>query len=90
MLQDIIVCLKEATAYFILRKHVTPQEPAECFRNSPCDCANPGKDMKCEDCPYLEACLSNCKVHQTPHFRLIKAHKTLQIENKIPVSKIAN
>jgi hypothetical protein len=69
MVQDIIFCLQEAALNLILKKYSTPREPAECFINPPCGCANPGKDVKCEDCPYLEACLSNFKVSQPRHLK---------------------
>ncbi|WP_339383020.1 hypothetical protein [Nodularia sp. LEGE 06071] len=66
MVQDILFCLKEATSYYILKKYSTPKNSAECFINPPCGCANPGKELKCEDCTYLEACLSHFKLGHKP------------------------
>jgi hypothetical protein len=66
MLQDIIFCLKEAALYYILKKYSTPQNPPECFVNPPCGCANPGKELQCEDCIYLESCLSHIKLGHKP------------------------
>lgn len=59
MLQDLIFCLQEATLHFVFKKYWTPQEPAECFVDPPCGCANPGKELQCEECGHLEACLSS-------------------------------
>ncbi|MFM2064596.1 MAG: hypothetical protein RLZZ507_4267 [Cyanobacteriota bacterium] len=64
MVQDLIVCLQEATLYFIFKKSWLPKHPDECFVNLPCGCQHPGKEIKCEDCPYLEACLSSYKLHK--------------------------
>nr|WP_242039622.1 hypothetical protein [Anabaena sphaerica] len=64
MVQDLIVCLQEATLYFICKKSWVPKEPNECFVNLPCGCQNPGKEIKCEDCQYLEGCLSSWKLNQ--------------------------
>ncbi|AFZ23475.1 hypothetical protein Cylst_1173 [Cylindrospermum stagnale PCC 7417] len=64
MIRDLIFCLQEATVYLIFKKSWLPKDPAECFVNPPCGCANPGKSLKCEDCPHLEACLSNIKLQK--------------------------
>ncbi len=53
--RDFIICLRETTFSFAQKK------PQECLLHLPCGCANPGQAIKCEDCPYLEACLSRCK-----------------------------
>ncbi len=37
------------------------ERPDACLVNLPCGCSNPGKELKCEDCSHLEACLSRCK-----------------------------
>jgi hypothetical protein len=66
MVQDIIFCLKEAAVYYIWKKYSTRQNPAECFVNPPCGCANPGKELQCEDCIYLESCLSHIKLGHQP------------------------
>ncbi len=66
MVQDIIFCLKEATLYYILKKYSEPRNPAECFINPSCGCENPGKELKCENCTYLEACLSHFKLGHKP------------------------
>ncbi len=64
MVQDLIICLQEATLYFIFKKSWFPQHPDQCFVNLPCGCNNPGKELKCEDCPDLEACLSSLKLQK--------------------------
>ncbi|WP_425332674.1 hypothetical protein [Chrysosporum bergii] len=66
MVRDIIFCLKEAAYYYILKKYSTPRNPADCFVNPACGCGNPGQETKCEDCTYLEACLSNIKLRHKP------------------------
>ncbi|MDH6100750.1 hypothetical protein NWP21_18290 [Anabaenopsis sp. FSS-46] len=66
MVQDIIFCLKEAAVYYIWKKYSTPQNTGECFVNPPCGCANPGKELQCEDCIYLESCLSHIKLGHKP------------------------
>lgn len=58
MTRDIIFCLQEAALQFIFQKPFTPKNPSECFINPDCGCKNPGKELKCEECPELEACLS--------------------------------
>lgn len=73
MVQDIIFCLKEAAVDLIFKKYSPPQNPTECFVNVPCGCANPGKELKCEDCPYLEACLSSFKLSHKPTHSLKKS-----------------
>lgn len=40
------------------------KSPEECLLQSPCGCSTPGQDTQCEDCPYLEACLSRHKSHE--------------------------
>jgi hypothetical protein len=67
MVQDLIFCLQEATLKFILKKYSPLKDPAECFVNPPCGCTNPGRELQCEDCPYLEACLSSFKLN-SPYF----------------------
>lgn len=61
MVQDCIFCLQEAALEFFAKKRVFPTNPKDCFVNPPCGCPNPGKEIQCEDCPHLEACLSSCK-----------------------------
>nr|WP_236117132.1 hypothetical protein [Hassalia byssoidea] len=61
MTRDIIFCLQEAALEFIFQKSFKPKNPSECFINPDCGCKNPGKELKCEDCPDLEACLSGFK-----------------------------
>jgi hypothetical protein len=61
MVRDCIFCLQEAALQFIFKKYLPPQNPSECFVNPPCGCPNPGQELQCEDCVYLESCLSNFK-----------------------------
>lgn len=68
MLKDLIFCLKEAALYLLFKKSRTPQDPSECFVNPACGCANPGKYIQCEDCDYLESCLSDCKLQNVSLF----------------------
>jgi hypothetical protein len=59
--RTLIFYLRE-TAFRTLFKHPNmPEHPDECFLNPPCGCSKPGKELQCEDCPYLEACLSQFK-----------------------------
>ncbi len=62
MMQNFILCLQEAALTFMLKKHLYPTDPSECFVNPSCGCPNPGQEFQCEDCPYLEACLSSFKL----------------------------
>ena len=59
--RDLILCLRETAFHLVLKKVHTPKHPEECFLNPPCGCSNPGKELQCEECPYLEACLSQFK-----------------------------
>lgn len=59
MVKECIFCLQEVALQLIFKKYLPPQNPSECFVNPPCGCPNPGKELQCEDCIYLEACLSN-------------------------------
>jgi hypothetical protein len=61
MVRDVIFCLQEVACDIIFQNSSTSKQLTECFINPPCGCANPGKELKCEDCPYLEACLSDMK-----------------------------
>ena len=62
MVKDLVFCLQEATLYLLFKKSRTPKDPSECFVNPPCGCVNPGQNIQCEDCTYLESCLSSCKL----------------------------
>lgn len=64
MVEDFVFCLQEAALYFIFKKSQTYKDPSECFVNPPCGCSNPGQNAQCEDCTYLEVCLSNCKLQK--------------------------
>ncbi len=64
MVKDFVFCLQEAALHFILEKSQTHKDYSECFVNPPCGCTNPGQNPQCEDCGYLEGCLSNCKLQQ--------------------------
>jgi hypothetical protein len=64
MVKDFVFCLQEAALYFIFKKFQTHKDASECFVNPPCGCTNPGKNPQCEDCVYLEVCLSNCKLEK--------------------------
>ncbi|MBL1198721.1 MAG: hypothetical protein FWK04_06470 [Nostoc sp. GBBB01] len=61
MVKDLIFCLHEAALEFIFKKSSTPKDVSECYINPPCECTNPGRNIQCEDCVYLEACLSSFK-----------------------------
>ena len=65
MARDFLFCMQEAALEFIFKKSSTPKNPSQCFVNPACGCANPGKELKCEECPALEACLSSCKLETT-------------------------
>jgi hypothetical protein len=56
--QDIFLFLRETAYHCLLKQPSTPKHPQECFLNPVCGCSNPGKELHCEDCPHLEACLS--------------------------------
>ncbi|MEA5570043.1 hypothetical protein [Calothrix sp. UHCC 0171] len=53
-IKDLILCLKMSTD-----KNVNRQ-PSKCYLNPVCGCMNPGKEIACESCEYLESCLSRC------------------------------
>lgn len=50
--RDVILLLQDAVGHKALK------QPKECFLNPLCGCSHPGRELQCEDCPYLEACLS--------------------------------
>lgn len=62
MVKDLIICLQEATEYFLLRKYWVAKPPQACYVNLPCKCSHPGREIKCEDCQHLESCLSTWKL----------------------------
>ncbi|MEB3336372.1 MAG: hypothetical protein VKJ46_02850 [Leptolyngbyaceae bacterium] len=45
----------------------SPPTPEVCFLNPGCGCAHPGEELKCEDCPYLESCLSRSQSRKFGH-----------------------
>jgi hypothetical protein len=53
--QDVILLLRE------IAFQAVPVQPEECLLSLPCGCTCPGKELRCEDCPHLEACLSRFK-----------------------------
>lgn len=64
--QDVIVLWQDTFDSF------TPKQSSECFLNPPCGCLHPGKELACEECSHLEACLSHghCsaqKITAAPH-----------------------
>ena len=61
--QDLMLCAQETACSFVFKQPSTSEELQACLVNPPCGCATPGKDLKCEECPHLEACLSH---YQTP------------------------
>ncbi|BAY76685.1 hypothetical protein NIES25_31420 [Nostoc linckia NIES-25] len=61
MVKDLIFCLQEAALEFIFNNFSKPKNVSECYINPPCGCSNPGQNIQCEDCVYLEACLSSFK-----------------------------
>ncbi|MBW4681343.1 MAG: hypothetical protein KME19_14685 [Microcoleus vaginatus WJT46-NPBG5] len=63
--QDLIFLFRETACRFVLRQPLISKEPSECLLNLPCGCSNPGTAIKCEDCPYLEGCLSRVKSFAT-------------------------
>ncbi|HBB35970.1 MAG TPA: hypothetical protein DDZ80_30150 [Cyanobacteria bacterium UBA8803] len=60
--RDFIVYFRDIAASVELRQHFTPNKHEDCLLNMPCGCAKPGVELQCEDCPYLEACLSHFKL----------------------------
>ena len=63
--RDLLVFVRETALGIVLRDFETPKRPEECFLNPPCGCSNPGKSLECEECPYLEACLSRFKISRS-------------------------
>ena len=59
--RNLMFSLRETIFSIVLQDSDTPKHPSECFLNLPCGCSNPGKELQCEDCPYLEACISRFK-----------------------------
>jgi len=62
MIREVILCIREAAIEIIFQPDSPPKKLTECFINPPCGCEHPGQEIKCEDCPYLEACLSSLKL----------------------------
>jgi hypothetical protein len=59
--RDLIFYWRETALALLLKDPDTPKHPKECFLNPPCGCSNPGKELQCEECPHIEACLSRFK-----------------------------
>lgn len=59
--RNVVITLQETFLSLVLKDSKTPKQPADCFLNPPCGCSNPGQALQCEDCPYLEGCLSRFK-----------------------------
>jgi hypothetical protein len=51
-IKDLVLCLQ------ITANQNSPKQASDCYLNPPCGCANPGKEIACESCEYLEGCLS--------------------------------
>jgi hypothetical protein len=62
--REFIFCLQETAFRVVLKQPLAPKHPEECFLNPPCGCSNPGKELTCEECPHLEACLSQFKTRR--------------------------
>jgi hypothetical protein len=58
--QDVILLLRE------IAFQAVQEQPEDSFFNLPCGCTCPGKELRCEDCPHLEACLSRSKTRRFP------------------------
>ncbi len=80
--RDLLVRLRETALGIVLRDCETPKHPNECFLNPPCGCSNPGKSLECEECPYLEACLSRFKVSSSSPSP-IKLGSSAKAKNKL-------
>jgi hypothetical protein len=63
--RPLIVGLRERALSILFKVSDPPKHPSECFLNPPCGCSNPGKELTCEECPHLEACLSQFKTMRT-------------------------
>ncbi len=72
--RNMIFSLRETIFSIVLQDCDTPKHPSECFLNPPCGCSNPGKELQCEECPHLEACLSRFKAA-----RRVKSTRKLSI-----------
>ena len=51
-LQDLMLCLQ------LTVDNCKSKNSSECLLHLPCGCLHPGKEVCCENCEYLEACLS--------------------------------
>ncbi len=68
-IQDLVMSLQ------ITANKNTPKKASDCYLNPPCGCANPGKEIECESCEYLEGCLSRCQSHRGAGSNLIDTKK---------------
>lgn len=59
--RNVILTLQETILSLVFKDSETPKQPEDCFLNPPCGCSSPGQALQCEDCPYLESCLSRFK-----------------------------
>lgn len=59
--RNVVLTLRETILCLVLKDSETPKQLEDCFLNPPCGCSNPGQELQCEDCPYLEGCLSRFK-----------------------------
>lgn len=58
--RDLLIFVQEVTNRYTERK------PDKSLVNPACGCKHPGKELKCEDCPELEACMSRIKSLKIP------------------------
>lgn len=54
-LKDISICCQ------LFADTLKKKEANKCYIKPACGCLNPGKELKCENCEYLESCLSRCQ-----------------------------
>ena len=71
--QDYIILLRDLIA------ERSAKQPSVCLTNLPCGCAYPGREIQCEECPDLEACLSYSKSLQTSATKVKKRSTSLKL-----------
>jgi hypothetical protein len=59
-IKDLLVCLQMTAD----KCHNSETLSLSCYINPGCGCQNPGKELECENCEHLEACLSRTQAQE--------------------------
>ncbi|BAY47836.1 hypothetical protein SAMD00079811_54550 [Scytonema sp. HK-05] len=72
-IQDLMLCLQLTVDNF------ESKNSSECLLHLPCGCLHPGKELCCENCEYLEACLSQKQMLERKQATCAKAEAVTKV-----------